>query len=73
MLEPFVLMAVWVAVAGSGGADLDTCRRFELPHGHRGELVRRASTLSLDEINAFIGRFYDSDHFTTLKLGPDGS
>ncbi len=48
-------------------------RRLGLPHGHRDDLVQRASELSLDEINAFIGRFYDPGHYTMLKLGPGGS
>ncbi len=46
-------------------------RRVGLPQGHRDEMVRRASELSLDEINAFIRRYYDPELFTMLRLGPD--
>ncbi len=48
-------------------------RRIDLPHGHRDDMVRRASELTLEEINTFIGNYYDPGHFTMLKLGPGGS
>jgi predicted Zn-dependent peptidase len=42
-------------------------RRLSLVPGYLDEQIERASTLSLDEINAFIRDFYDPAQFTMLR------
>jgi zinc protease len=44
-----------------------TERRLGLAPGYVDDLVERASTMSLDEINAFIREFYDPVRFTMLR------
>jgi hypothetical protein len=46
-------------------------RRLGLAPGFLDEQVERASTLSLDEINAFIHEFYDPARFSMLRAVPD--
>jgi zinc protease len=46
-------------------------RRLGLAPGFLDEQIEKASTLSLDEINAFIREFYDPARFTMLRAVPD--
>jgi predicted Zn-dependent peptidase len=48
-----------------------TERRFGLAPGTLDDLVDRASTLSLEEINAFIRDFYDPAQFTMIRALPE--
>jgi len=43
-------------------------RSRELPPGYRDALVERAAALSLEEINAFVRRFYDPARFTRIRV-----
>jgi len=45
-------------------------RRFGLSPGYFDEQIERASTLSLDEINAFIREFYDPAQFSMVRAVP---
>jgi predicted Zn-dependent peptidase len=45
-------------------------RRHGLPAGFRDTLVDRAAEVSLEEINAFIRRFYDPGEFTMVRVAP---
>ncbi len=45
-------------------------RRLGLPHGFKDDLSRSAASLGLDDVNAFIARFYDPALFTMLRLAP---
>jgi len=47
-----------------------TERRLGLAPGFLDEQIERASTLSLDEINAFIREFYESSQFSMLRAVP---
>ena len=46
-------------------------RRLALAPGFLDEQIERASTLSLDEINAFIREFYDPARFSMLRAVPE--
>ena len=48
-----------------------TERRLGLPPGFLDEQIDQASTVSLDEINAFIREFYDPARFTMLRAVPE--
>ena len=39
-----------------------------LEHGFKEGAVKKAATLSLDDVNGFIGRYYDPTAFTMIKL-----
>lgn len=45
-------------------------RRHDLPAGFRDGLVDRAARVPLEEINAFIRRFYDPTRFSLLQVAP---
>ncbi len=45
-------------------------RRMGLPRGFSDEVVERASRLTLEEINRFIGRFYDPREFFLIRVEP---
>ncbi len=45
-------------------------RRLSLPAGFFDEQIERASTLSLEEINAFIRGFYDPSQFSMIRAVP---
>ena len=45
-------------------------RRLSLPPGFIDDLVEQASALSLDEINAFIGDYYDPANFSMVRAVP---
>ena len=47
-----------------------TERRLGLAPGYLDEQIERASTLSLDEVNAFIREFYDPAQFSMLRAVP---
>ena len=46
-------------------------RRNGLPEGFKDRMAEKASTLSLDEINAFIRRFHDPARFTMIRIAPE--
>jgi zinc protease len=48
-----------------------TERRHGLPYGFFDRQAEKAAALPLDEINAFIRRFYDPGRFTMLTLRPE--
>lgn len=45
-------------------------RRYDLPPGFFDGQIERASTLSLDELNAFIREFYDPAQFSMIRAVP---
>jgi hypothetical protein len=46
-------------------------RRLGVAPGYLDEQVERTSTLSLEEINAFIHEFYDPARFSMLRAVPE--
>jgi len=43
-------------------------RSRDLPPGYRDAMIERAATLTLDEVNAFVRRFYDPARFTLIRV-----
>jgi predicted Zn-dependent peptidase len=46
-------------------------RRLGLPAGFLDALPERAAGLSLEQVNAFVARWYDPAHFTMIRLLPE--
>lgn len=46
-------------------------RRHGLPYGFFDRKAEEAASLSLEEVNAFVRRFYDPERFTMLALRPE--
>jgi predicted Zn-dependent peptidase len=47
-----------------------TERAFGLPYGFFDRRAERAAALTLDEVNAFVRRFYDPEGFTMIRVKP---
>lgn len=47
-----------------------TERAFGLPYGFFDRRAERAAALTLDEVNAFVRRFYDPEGFTMIRVRP---
>src|SRR6185503_420515 len=48
-----------------------TERRLGLPEGFFDRLAERAASLPLDDIDAFIARFYAPERFSMVKVAPE--
>ena len=62
----------WTRRASPGAilAELMWEQRYGLPRGYRDTLAEQAAALPLDEINAFIERFYDPKGFSMVRVQP---